>query len=147
MTFVINMRDKVLKNGISKICEMESAKSHALHAVVLACLACLCACMLTCLACFRAYLLACLACLHVWCACMLAYFACFCVCMLSVLMCLLWWNVLLSYVFACLACLAFVYSRFCLIIYFVCINQVFSIKRKLLIHVNLTWLVSIWKKK
>ena len=39
---------------------------------------------------------------------------------------------------ACLACLPLTYSRFCLIIYFVCINQGFAIKRKLLIHVNLS---------
>ena len=37
---------------------------------------------------------------------------------------------------ACLACLPLTYSRFCLIIYFVCINQDFAIKRKLLMHVN-----------
>ena len=31
---------------------------------------------------------------------------------------------------ACLACLGLAYSRFCLIIYFVCMNQGFAIKRK-----------------
>ena len=40
---------------------------------------------------------------------------------------------------ACLACLALTYSPFCLIIYFVCINQGFAVKRKLLmIHANLS---------
>ena len=39
---------------------------------------------------------------------------------------------------AYLACLPLTYSHFCLIIYFVCIDQGFAIKRKLLIHVNLS---------
>ena len=39
---------------------------------------------------------------------------------------------------ACLACSALAYSRFCIIFYFVCINQGFTIKRKLSIHGNLS---------
>ena len=92
----------------------------------------------TVLARLRACVLSCLACSRVWRACVLACLACFCVRVLCVLTCLLWWNVLLSYVFACLACLALAYSRFYLIIYFACINQGFAIKRKLLVHVNLS---------
>ena len=92
---------------------MESAKLRAWRACVLACLACLRACLLTCL---RAYVPACPrawhACMHVLC--------------------------LRASYDACLACLPLTYSRFCLIIYFVCINQGFAIKRKLLIHVNLS---------
>ena len=128
-----------------------------LHARVLACFLCLRACVPTCLACLRATTLGMLACLRacvleclsacvltcwacsrVWRACVLTCLACFYVRVLGVLACLLWWNVLLSYVFACLACLALAHSRFCLIIYFVCINQGFVIERKLLIHVNLS---------
>ena len=98
---------------------MESAKLRAWRACVLACLACLCACVLACLACLRACVLTCLACLRAWRACMHV------LCLRA------------SYD-ACLACLPLTYSRFCLIIYFVCINQGFAIKRKLLIHVNLS---------
>ena len=101
-------------------------------------------CVFTCLACLRAYVLgvlpclACLSCSRVWRACVLGFLACFWVHVLCVLACLLWWNVLHSYVFAFLACLALAYSRFYVIIYFVCINQGFAIKGKLLIHVNLS---------
>ena len=89
----------------------ESAKSRAWRACVLACL--------TCLACLRA-----------WRACVLTCSACLRACMY--MLCLR-----ASYD-ACFACLPLTYSRFCLIIYFVCINQGFTIKRKLLIHVNLS---------
>ena len=80
--------------------------------------------MLTCfrahvLACLRASVLTCLARLRAWLASMHV------LCLRA------------SYD-ACLACLPLTYSRFCLIIYFVCINQGFAIKRKLLIHVNLS---------
>ena len=91
---------------------------------VLACLACLRVCVLACLACLRACLLTYL-CAHVL-ACLRAWRACMHVLCLRA-----------SYD-ACLACLPLTYSRFCLIIYFVCINQGFVIKRKLLIHVNLS---------
>ena len=89
---------------------------------VVACLACLRACVLTSLTCSRAwgaYVLACLACLRAWRPCMRV------LCLHA------------SYD-ACLACLPLTYSHFCLIIYFVCINQGYTIKRKLLIHVNLS---------
>ena len=76
-----------------------------------------CACVLACLACLCAYVLTYLACL-----------ACFCTRVL---------NLRTSYD-ACLACSALAYSRFCLIIIFVCINQGFTIKGKLLIRVNLS---------
>ena len=106
---------------------IESAKSRAWRACMLACLTCLRACVFTCLACLRACVLTCLACLH---ACVLTCLACLRACMY--VLCLR-----ASYD-ACLACLPLTYSRFCLIIYFVCINQGFAIKRKLLIHVNLS---------
>ena len=96
--------------------KVESAKSRAWRARVFVCLACLrawCVCVLTCL---HSYELACLACLR---ACMRV------LCLRA------------SYD-ACLACLPLTYSHFCLIIYFVCINQGFAFKRKLLIHVNLS---------
>ena len=110
----------------------EYAKSRAWRACVFVCLragmlgvfACLRAGVLGVLTCWRAYVLACLrsyvlgvfACLH----------ACMCVFCLRA-----------SYD-ACLASLPLTCSRFCLIIYFVCINQGFAIKRKLLIYANLS---------
>ena len=102
---------------------------------VLACFVCLCVGVLTCLACLRVYVLACLArlCAYVF-ACLrareLVVLTCLGACMR--MLCLrASYNV-------CLACLPLTYSRFCLIIYFVCINQGFAIKRKLLIYVNLS---------
>ena len=77
------------------------------------------ACVLACLVCLRARVLDVLACSRAWRACMHV------LCLRA------------SYD-ACLACLPLTYSRFCLIIYFVCISQGFAIKRKLLIHVNLS---------
>ena len=113
---------------------------------LIACLACLCArvlCMFTCLrshvlgvfaclACLRAYVLGVLACLRAF---VFGLFGCLRACIR--VLCLR-----ASYD-ACLACLALTYSFFCLVIYFVCINKGFAIKRKLLIHVNLSYLVSI----
>ena len=84
------------------------------RAYVLGMFACLCAGVFGVFACLRAYVLENLACL---CACVLCLRA--------------------SYNMS-LACLSLTYSRFCLINYFVCINQGFAIKRKLLIHVNLS---------
>ena len=67
----------------------------------------------------RAYVLACLACLR---ACLLGVFACLRACML--VLCLrASYDVFLAF-------LPSTYSRFCLIIYFVCINQSFAIKKK-----------------
>ena len=60
---------------------IESAKSRAWLACVLACFACLRACVLKCLACLRAYVLACL---RAWRACVLA---CLRACVLGVLTC------------------------------------------------------------
>ena len=57
----------------------------------------------------RVYVLACLVCLRAYVFGVLCLHACY---------------------DACLACLALAYSRFCLIIYFVCMNQGFAIKRK-----------------
>ena len=91
--------------------ELESAKSGA---DVLECLACLFPYVITCLA----RLLACVfTCLRARVVGVLCLRACYDV---------------------CLACLALAHSRFCLIIYFVWINQGFAIKRKLLTHVNLS---------
>ena len=71
--------------------------------------ACLRAGLLRAFACLRAGVFACLrACMHVLC--------------------------LRTSYDLCLACLSLTYLRFCLIIYFVCINQGFAIKRKLLLH-------------
>ena len=121
--------------------------SRALRVYVLACSRAWCVCVLPCLVCLRVSVLTCfrasmLPCFRAWRAYVLACLSCL-ACLrasrahvlgvLCVLTCLLWWNVLLSSLFLCLA-----YSRFCLIIYFVCINQGFAIKRKLLIHVNLS---------
>ena len=108
------------------------ACSRALRVCVLACsralrvcvFACLCVCVL---ACSRAWCVCVLTCL---CACVLVFLRAWRVCVLACL------NARTSYD-ACLACLPLTYSRFCLIIYFVCMNQGFPIKRKLLIHVNL----------
>ena len=97
---------------------IESAKSCARRACALCVFACLRACVLTCLACLRAGVF--------------GVFAWLRVCVFVCLVCLH------AYVLACLACLPLTYSRFCLIIYFLCINQGFAIKRKLLIHVHLS---------
>ena len=102
----------------------KSAKWCARRACVLTCLACLRVCMLAYLACLRAYVLVCLR------AFVLCVFACLCACIR--VLCLH-----ASYD-ACLAYLPLTFSRFCLIISFVRINQGFAIKRKLLIHVNLS---------
>ena len=75
------------------------------------------ACVLTCLACLRAYVLGVPACLTCFCTRVFKLRACY---------------------DACLTCSALAYSRFCLIIVFVCTNQGFTIKGKLLIHVNLS---------
>ena len=105
---------------------IESAKSRAWRACVLACLACLCACVLTCLACLRACVLTCLVCLSAYVlgllTCLRAYvlgmsswlrayvlgvltcLACLRVCMLTCLACLR------AYVLTCLVCLR-VYVR------------------------------------
>ena len=112
--------------AIPRRSRFESAKSCALRACVLTCLACLRVCVLACLACLRAYVLACLACLRSY---VIGVFTCWRACMY--VLCLR-----ASYD-ACLAHLPLTYSHFCLIIHFVCINQGFSIKRKLLIHLNL----------
>ena len=106
---------------------------------VLSCFACLRACVLTCLACLRAYALTwlvCLrscvfgvfACLRAWRGCVLACLSYFCTRVLNLSACY----------DACLSCSALAYSRFCQIIVFVCINQGFAVKRKLLIRVNLS---------
>ena len=94
-----------------------------LRAGLLGVFACLRACVLGMLACLRAYVLASLR------SYVLAYLACLRACIR--VLCLR-----ASYD-ACLACLPLTYSRFCLIIYFVCLNQGFAIKRKLLIYINL----------
>ena len=104
--------------------QCESAKLRARVLGVLTCLRAQVFGVLTCLpayvlVCSRACVLKCLACSHAWRACMHV------LCLRA------------SYD-ACLVCLPLTYSRFCLIIYFVCINQGFAIKRKLLIHVNLS---------
>ena len=113
----------------------EYAKSRAWRACVLCVFACWHAwrvCVLTCWRAWRAYVLACwrayvLACLRSY---VLGVFACLHACMC--VFCLR-----ASYD-ACLASLPLTCSRFCLIIYFVCINQGFAIKRKLLIYANLS---------
>ena len=113
--FLIQNIGKFLRAPILK----EPAKSRAWRAwraCVFACLTCLRAHVLGVLACSRACVLTCSACLR---ACM--YMLC-----------------LRASCDVCFAYLALTYSRFCLIIYFVCINQGFAIKRKLLIHVNLS---------
>ena len=104
------------------------AYSRAWRVCVLGVLKCLASWRAYVLACLRAYVIACLACSRVWHACVLACFVCLCIRVLCLRACY----------DAFLACLALAYSRFCLIIYFVCINQGFAIKRKLLIHVNLS---------
>ena len=88
-------------------------------------LACSHVCVLTCLACLHACVLGVFACLRPG---MLGMFVCLCACM-SVLCLRASYDV-------CLACLPLMYPCFCLIIYFVCINQGFAIKRKLLIYAN-----------
>ena len=116
-----------VKNSLSTILKFPQFHESLLNRVlgVLACFACLRACVLTCLACLRAYVLGMPACLRAWRARVLA---CFCTHVLNLRVCY----------DACLACSALAYSRFCLIIVFVCINQSFTIKGKLLIRVNLS---------
>ena len=101
--------------GARALCLFTSLRTH-----VLGVLACLRACVLgvlTCLACLRAYVLGVPACL-----------ACFCTRVFNLRACYdARWT-----------CSALAYSHFCLIIVFVCTNQGFTIKRKLLIHVNLS---------
>ena len=107
------------------------AWSSALRGYAVACSRAWRVCVLTCLRAWRVCVLdgfACLALSYVWRACMLACLACFCIRVLC----------LRAFYDACLACLTLAYSRFCLIIHFVCINQDFAIKGKLLIHVNLS---------
>ena len=98
---------------------------------VFACLRAGVLCVLACLACLPAYVLGVLACLRTSVLGVLACLTCLRARLLGVL-----------YLRACydarLACLALAYSRFCLIIYFVCINQGFAVNRKLLIHENLS---------
>ena len=116
--------------------KFEPAKSHAWRACVLACFACLRASVLTCLACLRTCVLTCLACLRAY---VLTCLACLRVCVLACLpACMHVLCLRASYDDTCLACLPLTYSRFCLIIYFVCINQGLAIKRKLLIDVTLS---------
>ena len=77
----------------------ESAKSRAWRACVLACFACLLACVFTCSVCLRAWrvcVLTCLTCLRAWCAyvctcvlLMMKYFIFLRVCVLGVLFCLI----------------------------------------------------------
>ena len=76
------------------------------------------------LACWRAHVLGVFACLHV--------------CVLTCLRACMRVLCLRASYDMCLACLLLTHSCFCLIIYFVCINQGLTIKRKLLIHVNLS---------
>ena len=70
-----------------------------------------------------------------WRACVLACFACLRACVLSVLMCLACFCIR---VLNLRACYAGCFACFGLIIVFVCINQGFTIKGKLLIRVNLS---------
>ena len=105
------------------LCVFTCLRAYVLS--VLACLRAWHACVLACLACLRAYVLGMPACLRAWRARVLA---CFCTHVLNLRVCY----------DACLACSALAYSRFCLIIVFVCINQSFTIKGKLLIRVNLS---------
>ena len=116
----------------------ESDKSRAWRACVLTCLACLRAHVLGVLACSRTYVLGVLTCFR---AHVRGVFTCLRAHVLGVLTCLracMYTLCLRASYDACFACLPLAYSRFCLIIYFVCINQGFAIKRKLLIHVNLS---------
>ena len=102
--------------------------SSALRGYAVACSRAWRGCVLTCLRACVLGVFACLAFSCVWRACMLACLACFCIRVLY----------LRAFYDACLACLTLAYWRFCLIIHFVCINQDFTITRKLLIHVNLS---------
>ena len=124
------------------------AYSTFLRVCVLSVLGCLCAYKLSVLACLRAYVLGMLACYHAWHACKLLCLACLRARAFDVFACS---RASCAFVFAyftflrvcvlsvlVLPCLALAYSRFCLIIYFGSINQGFAIKRKLLIHVNLS---------
>ena len=110
---------------------------------LIACLACLCARVLCMFTCLRSHVLGVFACLR---ACVLGVLACLRASVFGVFGCLracIRVLCLRASYDACLACLALTYSFFCLVIYFVCINKGFAIKRKLLIHVNLSYLVSI----
>ena len=113
-----NSQPPLLISDVSKIILVSLSLLNRVLGV-LTWLACLRARVLGVLACSRAYVLGVLTCLACLRACM--YMLC-----------------LRASYDACFACLPLTYSRFCLIIYFVCINQGFAIKRKLLIHVNLS---------
>ena len=133
---------------------MESAKSCAWRAYVLACLACLRACVLACLACLRACVLTCL---RAWCGTVLPCLACLRPYLLA---CSRAWRARVfdvlahsrawcAYVLDIMKC--FTFLRFFVLgvlsigvltflsnYLFFCISQGFAIKRKLLIQVNLS---------
>ena len=113
MKFVSYKLNKKLKNSIYLNAMSESAKSRAWRGYVLACSRAWRVYMLTCLR-------ACLTCLRAWRA--------------RVLSVLLYSHASLTW----RTHLALAYSCFCLIIYFVYINQDFAIKTKLLIYVDLS---------
>ena len=104
------------------------AYSGALRVWVLRVFACLLAGVLGVFACLHAYVLGVFVCLR----------ACVLTCLRSYKRACARVPCLRASYDACLACLPLTNSRFFLIIYFVCINKGFAIKRKLLIHVNLS---------